>query len=74
MKLKNNTVFDCSVLDVSMDHNKAGNITVAENMKNIQFNVKRVYYLFLEEKLEEVMFIMNWSRILLLLVAVLMWY
>ena len=46
MKLKNSTVFDCSVLDVSMVHNKAGNITVAENMKNIPFNVKRVYYLY----------------------------
>ncbi|MBP6754971.1 MAG: WxcM-like domain-containing protein [Bacteroidia bacterium] len=46
MKLKNNTVFDCSVIDVSKVHNEAGNITVAENMKNIPFEVKRVYYLY----------------------------
>lgn len=46
MKLKNNTVFDCSVMDVSKVHNEAGNITVAENMKNIPFEVKRVYYLY----------------------------
>ena len=45
MKIKNNTVFDCSVIDVSKVHNEAGNITVAENMKNIPFEVKRVYYL-----------------------------
>jgi hypothetical protein len=46
MKIKNNTVFDCSVIDVSKVHNEAGNITVAENMKNIPFEVKRVYYLY----------------------------
>jgi hypothetical protein len=46
MKLKNNTVFDCSVIDVSKVHNEAGNITVAENLKNIPFEVKRVYYLY----------------------------
>jgi hypothetical protein len=46
MKQKNNTVFDCSVIDVSIVHNKAGNITVVENMKNIPFEVKRVYYLY----------------------------
>lgn len=46
MKLKNNTVFDCSVIDISKVHNEAGNITVAENMKNIPFEVKRVYYLY----------------------------
>lgn len=46
MKLKNNTVFDCSVIDVSKVHNEAGNITVAENLKNIPYEVKRVYYLY----------------------------
>lgn len=46
MKLKNNTVFDCSVIDISKVHNEAGNITVVENMKNIPFEVKRVYYLY----------------------------
>jgi len=46
MKLKNNTVFDCSVLDISKVHNEAGNITVVENEINIPFNVKRVYYLY----------------------------
>lgn len=46
MKLKNSNVFDCSVIDVSKVHNEAGNITVAENLKNIPFEVKRVYYLY----------------------------
>jgi|TARA_B110000902_G_C13879384_1_gene426090 hypothetical protein len=46
MKLKNNTVFDCTIVDVSKVHNEAGNITVVENGKNIPFDVKRVYYLY----------------------------
>ncbi len=46
MKLKNNTVFDCSIIDVSKVHNEAGNITVIENGKNIPFDVKRIYYLY----------------------------
>lgn len=46
MKLKNNTVFDCSVIDISKVHDKGGNITVAENLKNIPFEVRRVYYLY----------------------------
>ena len=46
MKLKNNTVFDCSVIDVSKVDSEIGNITVVENGKNIPFDVKRTYYLY----------------------------
>jgi len=46
MKQKNNTIFDCSVIDVSKIQNDAGNITVVENGKNIPFDVKRIYYLY----------------------------
>ena len=46
MKLKNNTVFDCSVIDLSKVHNEAGNITVIGNGINIPFDVKRIYYLY----------------------------
>lgn len=46
MKLKNNTVFDCSIIDVSKIHSEAGNITVIENGINIPFEVKRIYYLY----------------------------
>tara|TARA_R100000935_G_C2835325_1_gene167753 strand:- start:1431 stop:1850 length:420 start_codon:yes stop_codon:yes gene_type:complete len=46
MNFKNNTVFDCSVIDVSKVHNEAGNITVIENGVNIPFSVKRIYYLY----------------------------
>lgn len=46
MNLKNNTVFDCTIMDLSKVHNEAGNITVIENGINIPFDVKRVYYLY----------------------------
>ena len=46
MNLNNNTVFDCSIVNVSKVHNEAGNITVIENRKNISFDVKRIYYLY----------------------------
>ncbi|MDO8316013.1 MAG: FdtA/QdtA family cupin domain-containing protein [Flavobacterium sp.] len=46
MKLKNNTVFDCSIIDVSKVQNEAGNITVIENGINIPFDVKRIYFLY----------------------------
>lgn len=46
MKLKNNTVFDCSVINLSKVSNEAGNITIVENEKNIPFDVKRLYYLY----------------------------
>jgi len=46
MKLNKNTVFECSIIDISKVNNKAGNITVVENGINIPFDVKRVYYLY----------------------------
>ena len=44
--MKNNTVFDCTIVDLSKFDNIAGNITVLENGSNIPFEVKRVYYLY----------------------------
>ena len=46
MKLSNNKVFNCSVIEIGKVHNKSGNISVVENDKNIPFNVKRIYYLY----------------------------
>tara|TARA_B110000003_G_scaffold102663_1_gene104906 strand:- start:4606 stop:5031 length:426 start_codon:yes stop_codon:yes gene_type:complete len=46
MKLKNNTISDCSIIDLSKVHSESGNITVVENESNIPFEVKRVYYLY----------------------------
>ncbi|MFW5879761.1 MAG: sugar 3,4-ketoisomerase [bacterium] len=44
--MKNNTIFDCSVLDLPKIHNRAGNITPIENQKHIPFETKRIYYLY----------------------------
>ncbi len=46
MRLNNNTVFDCSLIDVSKIQSKSGNITVLENGKDLPFHVKRIYYLY----------------------------
>jgi hypothetical protein len=46
MKLKNSTIFDCEIVDLSKVHNEKGNMTVVENGKNIPFDVKRIYYLY----------------------------
>ena len=44
--MKNNSVNDCAIVDLSKIHNNSGNITVVENGSNIPFDVKRVYYLY----------------------------
>ena len=44
--MNKNTVFDCSIIDISKVHTVSGNITVVENGNNIPFDVKRVYYLY----------------------------
>ena len=44
--MKNNTVFDCSIVNLSKINTHSGNITVVENGGNIPFEVKRIYYLY----------------------------
>jgi dTDP-4-dehydrorhamnose 3,5-epimerase-like enzyme len=41
-----NSVYHCSVIELPKVHNRAGNITALENLKNVPFEVKRVYYLY----------------------------
>ena len=43
---KNNTVFDCSVIEFAKIHNEAGNITVLDNRNKTTFNINRIYYLY----------------------------
>jgi len=40
------SVYDCSIIELPINHRDKGNLTVAENVKNIPFNVRRVYYLY----------------------------
>ena len=44
--MKNNTVYNCSVVDLPQVHTNAGNISVVENDNNIPFKIKRIYYLY----------------------------
>lgn len=44
--MKNSTVNDCIVIRLSKIHNRAGNITIVENNRDIPFNVKRIYHLY----------------------------
>lgn len=46
MTTPTNSVFDCAIMPLSKIHNRAGNMTVIEGMKNIPFDINRVYYLY----------------------------
>lgn len=43
---KSNTVFDCSHIDLNINHSDKGNITVFENQKTLPLDIKRIYYLY----------------------------
>ena len=40
------SVYDCSLIELPVNHREKGNLTVVENGKNIPFDVKRIYYLY----------------------------
>jgi dTDP-4-dehydrorhamnose 3,5-epimerase-like enzyme len=40
------SVYDCSIIELPVNHREKGNLTVVENSKNIPFDVRRVYYLY----------------------------
>ena len=44
--MNNSSVYDCVTLPLSKIHNRAGNITIVEENKNVPFEIKRVYYLY----------------------------
>ncbi|HPO55891.1 MAG TPA: FdtA/QdtA family cupin domain-containing protein [Ignavibacteriaceae bacterium] len=46
MDINKTTIYDCSIVHLSKIHNRAGNITIVENLKSIPFEIKRVYYLY----------------------------
>ena len=45
-KRKKVTVFDCPVIDLGSFKNRAGNISIIENSKDLPFEVKRVFYIY----------------------------
>jgi dTDP-4-dehydrorhamnose 3,5-epimerase-like enzyme len=44
--MTNTKIKDCIIHELPKIHNRAGNITVLESIKDIQFNFKRIYYLY----------------------------
>jgi hypothetical protein len=40
------SVYNCVVVPLSKNHNRAGNITIVEGQKNVPFDIKRIYYLY----------------------------
>jgi len=46
MSISNTTINNCSLLDLNLIHNRAGNITIVEERQSIPFIIKRIYYLY----------------------------
>lgn len=44
--MRNPSVYDCSVIELPRYNFDAGNLSVAENMKNLPFKIKRVFYIY----------------------------
>jgi hypothetical protein len=40
------TVFDCTLLELPINHSEKGNITAVNNGIEVPFDIKRVYYLY----------------------------
>lgn len=45
-EMKESSVYDCTVIELSKHHRPQGNISVVENQKDVPFDVKRAYYLY----------------------------
>ncbi len=41
-----NTVFDCNIVSLNVAKNRAGNLSSVENLNNIPFEIKRIYYIY----------------------------
>ncbi|MDR2663443.1 MAG: FdtA/QdtA family cupin domain-containing protein, partial [Treponema sp.] len=40
------TVYNCSIIELPINHRNKGNLTVIDNGNNIPFDVRRIYYLY----------------------------
>ncbi len=41
-----NSIFDCSILTLPKIHSRGGNITALNNLIELPFSIKRIYYLY----------------------------
>ncbi|MCD7973508.1 MAG: FdtA/QdtA family cupin domain-containing protein [Candidatus Azobacteroides sp.] len=44
--MKDSTIYNCNVFELPKIHNQSGNITALNNLLDVPFEVKRVYYLY----------------------------
>jgi hypothetical protein len=44
--MKKISVYDCSIIELPRNINRAGNITYVTNSENIPFDIKRVFYIY----------------------------
>ena len=42
----NNSIYDCSIIELGKINSRAGNITVVENSQGIPFKTRRVFYIY----------------------------
>ncbi len=46
IEFANASVYNCNVFELPKVHNRAGNLTALNNLTDLPFDVRRVYYLF----------------------------
>jgi hypothetical protein len=46
MRSREATVSDCRIIDLPKVENRAGNITPVENLKDVPFEIRRVFYIY----------------------------
>lgn len=44
--MKTTTVFDCTMVELPINHQANGNLTAVSNSDQVPFDIKRVYYLY----------------------------
>lgn len=44
--MKHTSVFDCTLIELPKNHTVNGNITAVNNLREVPFDIKRVYYLY----------------------------
>ena len=44
--MKNSTVYDCTLIQLSKNHQVSGNITAVNGGREVPFNINRIYYLY----------------------------
>jgi hypothetical protein len=40
------TIYDCSIIEVPKINNRSGNISIVEGLKNLPFEIRRIFYIY----------------------------